>query len=160
MRVQELMSAEVHTCTPNDTLERAARLMWDHDCGSAVVVDGAQEPVGVITDRDVCMAAYTQGRRLSELHVASAMSPRLFACRASDSVEKAERMMADRQVRRLPVLDAEGRLVGLLSLNDIARDLARPKAASARAATTDGVARTLSSICQAHHEQPSELMVV
>ena len=160
MRVQELMSAEVHTCTPNDTLERAARLMWDHDCGSAVVLDEERKPVGLITDRDVCMAAYTQGRRLSEIRVASAMSPRLFSCRCADSLEKAERIMADRQVRRLPVLDADGRLVGLLSLNDIARDLTRPKGASARTATADGLARTLSSICQAHHEQPSELMVV
>jgi len=74
MNVRTLMSRHVQSCSPHDSLETAARLMWEHDIGSVVVVDGHERPVGMITDRDVCMAAYTQGLPLREMLVEKVMS--------------------------------------------------------------------------------------
>src|SRR5262245_1269543 len=70
MRVEQLMTRTVQTCTPSDCLERAAGIMWDHDCGALPVTSAdGEEPrvVGMLTDRDVCMAAYTQGRALRDI---------------------------------------------------------------------------------------------
>jgi CBS domain-containing protein len=94
--------------------------MWEHNCGCLPVVDAAGKTVSVITDRDICMAAYTQGRPLCEIPVRSAMSRALHACAPTDSVAAAEKLMAEKQVRRLPVIDREDQLVGILSLHDIA----------------------------------------
>jgi CBS domain-containing protein len=94
--------------------------MWDHDCGCIPVVDNEGKLVGMITDRDICMAAYTQGKPLAEIAVSTAMAPRAYTCALTDSVGSAEKLMAAKQVRRLPVVDKQGRLVGLLSLHDIA----------------------------------------
>lgn len=121
MTVNELMTRDVKVCHPQDALAEAARLMWDHECGAVPVVDHDHRVVGVITDRDVAMAAYLEGRPLHQLVVASAMSKRVHVCHPEDSVFAAEQIMRDHQVRRLPVTDADRHVVGLLSLNDVAR---------------------------------------
>jgi len=90
--------------------------MWDHDCGCVPVVDEFNTIQGMITDRDVCMAALMQGRSLSEIPIGSAMSRAIDGCSPSDDVEKATELMRVRRVRRVPVLDAEGRVLGVLSL--------------------------------------------
>jgi CBS domain-containing protein len=107
-------------------MEYAAQLMWDGDCG-AVPVFSSDGPVGIITDRDICMASYTRGRPLSELQVGSAMSKNLFSCASDDSVADALKVMGDKRVRRLAVLGPARNLVGMLALADIAR-WARPMA--------------------------------
>jgi CBS domain-containing protein len=119
MQVQDLMSKPAVTCRAHDHLEAAARLMWENDCGALPVVGEDGRVVGMITDRDVCMGAYTQGLALREIPVSVAMMPRAFTCRPEDSVQFAEALMADRKVRRLPVVDEEGRPLGLLSLDDL-----------------------------------------
>src|SRR5699024_6153701 len=75
---RDLMTRDVATCHASDTLDHCARLMWDRGCGCVGVLEDGHRPVAVITDRDVCMAAYTQGRPLGEMVVGSAMSRRLF----------------------------------------------------------------------------------
>ncbi len=77
MKVCDLMTKKPATCSSLDSLVVAAHLMWEHDCGAIVVVEG-EKPVGVITDRDICMAAYTQGLPLHDMKVATAAS-KLFA---------------------------------------------------------------------------------
>src|SRR6476659_2910184 len=119
MRVRELMSTEPRTCTAKHTASDAARTMWECDIGSLPVVDDDDVPVGMVTDRDVCMAAYQQGRPLSAIPVLDVMSPEIHTCLESDSLASAERTMRAWQVRRLPVIDDDGRLVGVLSLNDL-----------------------------------------
>lgn len=121
MRVIEIMSKPALTCRQLDTLNKAAQLMWDHDCGMVPVLDDGGKVIGVLTDRDVCMAAYTEGKRLDEIPVAHAMASNVFCCRADDSLENAERLMSEGQFRRLPVVDKEGRPLGVVSLADIAR---------------------------------------
>lgn len=152
MQVRELMTQPALTCHPGDTLNTPAQLMWEHDCGVVPVVADDGRVVGVITDRDISMAAYTQGKSLQAIRVSDAMAHEVFSCHAQDAVEAAERLMAEKQVRRVPVVDGEDMLVGLLSLNDIARHGAsdRKKDGAERA-----VVQTLAAICQPRgREQP------
>jgi len=121
MIVREAMSRLLHSCQSSQTLADAARLLWEHDVGALPVLDGAGRLTAMITDRDVCMAAYTQGKALRELTVESARSQALFTCHWGDRLSTAERTMRVHQVRRLPVVDDAGRLVGVLSLADLAR---------------------------------------
>ena len=74
MKIQNLMTRDVRTCRREDVLVEAARIMWENDCGSVPVVDAQRHVVGMITDRDICMAAYTRGQRLADMTVESAMS--------------------------------------------------------------------------------------
>jgi CBS domain-containing protein len=118
--VRSLMCKQVRACQPGDSLMEAAQLMWNADCGAIpVVADGLV--VGVITDRDVCMATYTQGKTPADLQVESAMSRELFSCAPDDSIGAALATMADKRVRRLPVLALDGKLVGIIALADLAR---------------------------------------
>lgn len=120
MRVHELMSRQVHTCRSSDSLEAAAQVLWDHDIGAVPVVDDKGRVVGMLTDRDLCMAAYTQGRPLRELVIAETMSRELVACQPGDSLAHATALMKHHQLRRLPVLDEERHPVGIVTLADLA----------------------------------------
>lgn len=145
MRVEQLMSKPAVTCGKDDTLNTAARLMWDHDCGAVPVVGDGGKVVGVVTDRDICMAAFTQGKPLQAIPVSRAMSSDVIACHPEDSIDDAELRMAEKQLRRLPVVDAAGHPVGVLSINDVARDAATSLGGNG---AQREVARTLAAICQ------------
>jgi CBS domain-containing protein len=123
-RVEEVMSKTVVSCHENDTLNRCAQIMWDRDCGCVPVVDDRFHVRGIITDRDVCISAYMQGRALNEISASTICNRQVHTCKRSDSVTHAEALMTTHQIRRLPVLDETGRLVGMLSLSDLARHLA------------------------------------
>ncbi|MEZ4331859.1 MAG: CBS domain-containing protein [Myxococcota bacterium] len=122
MKVEQLMTNEVETCRPEDGLHRAVQIMWERDCGFVPVVedDEGRRLVGVVTDRDACMALYLRGKALAELRVADVMSKLLRTCRPADAIWAAESAMREAQVHRLPIVDEAGRLVGVLSLSDIA----------------------------------------
>jgi len=147
MRVQELMTKDVLACRESDSLERAAQLMWDGDVGAVPIVDADRRVLGIITDRDICMAAYTQGCRLAERTVGSVMSRQPFTCSPSDGVALAEEQMRRYQVRRLPVVDG-GRLAGMLSLNDLAIAAGNRKGGKGDRVSLDEVATSLARICQ------------
>ena len=120
--IVDLMSRAVRTCTDDDTIDVAARILWENDCGCVPVVTRSDPPrvVGMLTDRDICMAGYTTGFRPSEIRVAKARSRQAWCCPSTATVDEALAMMRHRRVHRLPVVDAEGVLIGLLSLSDIA----------------------------------------
>jgi CBS domain-containing protein len=150
MRVEELMTVEVKVCGPGDSLNRAAQIMWENDCGCVPVVDDAGRVVGMLTDRDVCMAAYTQGRLLVEIPVSSAMSKTLVVCGRDDTIATADQRMRQHRVRRLAVVDGYGRIAGILSLSDIARRARRerPSGKKRRELSLEEVGETLGSICE------------
>ncbi|MCP3920366.1 MAG: CBS domain-containing protein [bacterium] len=138
------------TIRPEDRLSYAAEMMEVRDCGCIAVVDADGHIVGVITDRDVCLKAHRTDAPLSKLDVRGAMSERVHACHADDSIEKAENVMGQHQVRRLPVVDAEGRLCGILSLDDIAREACREEDWIAPPVSAEAVGRTLGQIGRPH----------
>ena len=127
MRVKELMSQPAVTCPETATLDQAARLMWEYDCGVVPVVNDDGRLAGVVTDRDICMAAYTQGKPLAAIPVTTAMAKHVVASHTEDDIESAEALMRDNQIRRVPVLDGGARVQGVVSMNDFARTAARAK---------------------------------
>jgi len=143
MKISELMTRTVQLCHPTDTLDRAAQRMWDHDIGALIVVDDPGQVIGVITDRDICMAAYTCGVALRDIPVVQAMAKHVVTCGADDSVDAVQTMMARHKIRRVPVVDDANHPVGMLSLNDLACTMARGRELPASA-----VAGTLAAICE------------
>jgi CBS domain-containing protein len=143
MKVEEVMNRKVHTCKPNDSLKVATQLMWAHDIGCLAVTDEAGKAIGMVTDRDLLMCAHLSGRSLDEEVVSSAMSKQLYSVRAGESVQAVETLMQSKQVRRIAVISRESRIVGILSLNDLA--LAAGKKKDVR---PEDVAAILASICQ------------
>ena len=144
MRIQDVMSHPPVTCPKSSTLDHAARLMWEFDCGVIPVVDDDGRLAGIITDRDICMAAYTQGRLLAAIPITTAMASHVVASRASDPVEQVEQLMRDNQIRRLPVVDQDGRPIGIVSMNDLARLAARAK----KSAVDRDLVKTMAAVCQ------------
>lgn len=120
--VRGVMQASPATCAPSDALNRAAQIMWEQNCGAVPVTNPDGSVAGIITDRDICMAAYTRGLSLGDMSVESAMSREVATCEPDDSLGRALGLMAARQVRRLPVTE-NGRMMGIVSLGDLARRL-------------------------------------
>jgi CBS domain-containing protein len=118
MNVQEMMTRNVQTCGLDTNLASVAKIMWDTDCGVLPVVNGEGQVLGMITDRDICMACATKNRTPSELTAFDAVSGKTYRCKASDDIHTAMDVMKREQVRRLPVVDDEGVLQGVISMND------------------------------------------
>ena len=123
MKIEDLMTRNPASVTPADTAQDAARMMKDHDCGALPVVESAGEKrlVGMITDRDIAIRGVGQGRGPEAL-VRDLMTDGPDAASAGDDVSKIEQIMTRHQVRRVPVIDANNRLVGIVSQADLARN--------------------------------------
>jgi len=132
MRIDQLMRKPAITCRANESLHSVAQRMWEQDCGVLPVVDDAGAMVGIVTDRDVCMAAFTQAKPLANIPVTTAMAKAVFSCSGADSIEVAEKLMSEKQVHRLPVVDAKNKPIGVVSLNDIARFVMTTKTPAAQ----------------------------
>ena len=151
MKVRNLMTADVAVCHVDEPMVNAARIMWENDCGFVPVVEESDDNlVGVITDRDVCMAALTRGLPLDRMAVAEAMVPEPQFCRADDLLTAVHHTMREHQLRRLPVLDQDDKLVGVVSLNDLARNAAKARGTTL-ARKSRAVSKTLAAVCE-HHE--------
>jgi len=149
MRVEEIMTREVEACRPDDTLNTAADIMWQTDCGCVPVIDGSSKRViGMITDRDICMAAYLSGQPLQALTIEGAMAKTVYSCNPQDPLATAERIMREAQIRRLPAVDEHGRLVGIISLSDIAMSATIP---------AHEIAETIKSISKQHPSSPQHV---
>jgi len=125
MYVRDLMSDSPMTCFVHESASEAARIMWERDCGAVPIVDQNRRVVGMVTDRDICMGAYFQGRPLSAIPLSTVMSRDVCTCQAGEELGDAERRMRERQIRRLPVVSADGMIEGILSLSDVARGVKR-----------------------------------
>ena len=121
MTVKELMKTDVATCAPDSDLGAVVTIMRDRDCGFLPVVDTHGIVVGVVTDRDVCVAAGTKHRPLARVSVHETMSHPVFSCFADENVKTVLVTMAKHRSRRLPVLNKSGHLQGVLSMDDIAQ---------------------------------------
>jgi CBS-domain-containing membrane protein len=153
MRVEQIMARPAQYCRTEDTL--AAQLMWDHDCGCLPVSggDGATRVVGMITDRDICMCALFHNEPLQNLRVSHAMARQVQACKPGDSLADAERTMRAARIRRLPVVDDDGTLVGMISLADLAQEASRESTATTQEISETEVGDTLAAICRPLHRE-------
>jgi CBS-domain-containing membrane protein len=148
MKIREVMTRDVCTLDPWAPLSEAARLMWEHDCGLIPVVDPhTQALVGVITDRDACMAAFLHGQALHSLPIEAAMARTLVTCRPEDDAAAALEALRRHQLHRLPVVDAQGLLAGIVTINDLAREASRQRG-SGRQQLGSEVTETVAAICR------------
>jgi predicted transcriptional regulator len=136
------MTRAIFTCDTHASLEGIARVMWDHDCGYVPIVNDDNKLAGVVTDRDLAMAAYMQGKRLADIPVAEVMSQHVHACQPDASVELAHQIMRNAEVRRLPVTDENGKLIGLVTWSDLFTAAQRESDVAAAAALTRQVLET------------------
>lgn len=145
--VADVMRSPAVCCRIGDSLHRVAQLMWEHDVGAVVVLDDAGKPCHVITDRDVCMGAYTQGVALWASHVQSVKPGPLVSCSVDAGVVEVRNQMQEHGVRRIPVVDATGAVVGVVGLGDLVREatMNAPKVRT-RGLTTPQLAQTLVAV--------------
>src|SRR5262245_29902112 len=122
MRVKDLQTSDVYSCSPDTNLAAAAQIMWDHDCGVVPVVDEQRGLLGMITDRDICIATTTRSAAPADIQVRHVMTTgTVYSCRPDDDVRTVLATMGTHRVRRLPVVDRQNHLVGIVSINDLAR---------------------------------------
>lgn len=119
MKVKDLMTKSVSSCDRQTNLSAAAIMMWDGDCGVIPVVDEEEKVIGVITDRDIAMALATKNTPPADILVGEIVEKRkIDTCSPDDDVKHALEIMAEMQIRRLPVVSQEGHLEGIFSIND------------------------------------------
>jgi CBS-domain-containing membrane protein len=121
VRVHEFMTRRITSVHPATSVERAARLMAECDCGALPVLGDNGVLVGIVTDRDIAVRIVARGRDARHAIVADCMTERVFACFANESLAELMRQMAQHQVRRMPIVDDRGRLVGIVAQSDLAR---------------------------------------
>jgi len=150
MKIEEIMQRNVSVCRRDDSLNIAAKVMWENDCGCVPVItsNGNGAVIGMLSDRDICMAAYTQGKSLADIPVTVAMAHSVLTCKPSDDLALAEAMMREARIHRIPVVDNNGAVVGIVSLTDIARNALSIGDGKVALGTQAEVTRTLAAICE------------
>jgi CBS domain-containing protein len=121
MKVQEIMTENPSCCSPESSLQDAAKLMVDCDCGEIPVVDAQGKPVGVVTDRDICCRAVAKGMDPAQTAIREVMTSPAITVGPEDSLEECCQKMDDNQIRRIPVVDGSGAVCGIVAQADIAR---------------------------------------
>jgi CBS domain-containing protein len=121
MRVSEVMTRGAECTSPDTALQEAAERMKSLNVGSLPVCDN-DRLVGMLTDRDIVIRCVAEGKDPRSVHVRDAMTPGVVFCLENQDVDEAAKLMGEKQIRRLPVLDGNKRLVGMVSLGDLAVD--------------------------------------
>ena len=130
MRAKEIMTRNPRTVTPDAKLAEAARLMQSEDVGIIPVVDGGnQNLVGVVTDRDIAIRVVAEGRDPNSVSARDVMSTNVRTCREDDDVNEVMKVMGSEQVRRIPIVDERGSLVGIVAQADVVLDAKSDKKA-------------------------------
>ena len=119
---RDVMTKDPVFCQPGDSLTKVATIMKQKDVGSVPVVEsaGSRRLVGIITDRDIVVKAIAEGRSAEAATVKDAMTPNPVSCREEDDVDHALKLMKERQVRRMPIVDSAGQLTGIIAQADVA----------------------------------------
>ncbi len=146
MKVSEVMNRNVTFCSPGTDLAAVAALMWQSDCGVIPVI-GGERLEGILTDRDVCIALGTRNVCAHMVSAGEVASQEVFTCAPDDDVHQALKTMRSHKVRRLPVLNGGGKVVGMLSLNEVVLR-AHKTARKPADITYDDVVNTMKAICE------------
>lgn len=127
MKVDDVMTHDPHCCRADDDLATVANVMWDLDVGCVPITGDGHRIAGMITDRDIAMAALLNGKPLHELRVSTVMAKEIVTAKVGDPVRDVQALMRKSKIRRLPVVDAEQKVVGIVSLHDLARAAIRER---------------------------------
>ena len=119
MKVKEIMTPNAKAIWLTESLTDAARLMWENDCGVLPIIKDGRKVIGVITDRDICMAVTMRDRNPSGVSVEEVMTGQVYSVNVEDDIDQALEIMKEHKIRRLPVVNDEGDLDGILSMNDV-----------------------------------------
>ena len=129
MNCREVMTDNPVCCLPSDTVSQAARIMRREDVGPVPVVNDDQHKqlIGIVTDRDLALKVVAESRDSNNTRVSDVMTSTIIACRESDDASTAIKAMEEHQIRRIPVVDEEGKIVGIISQADVAIRIHEPK---------------------------------
>ena len=119
-KCREVMTKNPASCSASDTVTKVAGLMKQHDVGSVPVVESDKRLVGIVTDRDIVVKVVAAGRNPEQAAVKEAMTPNPASCKGDDDLDYALKLMKERQVRRMPIVDGSGRLAGIIAQADVA----------------------------------------
>ena len=114
MKVEDIMSAAPLTCEVSTNLAEVAHLMWEGDCGIIPITGDGNKVIGLVTDRDICMAAATRNRAPSQMCAGDVRQGDVVSCHVGDRVQTALRLMKEHRIRRLPVVTQDGTLRGVI----------------------------------------------
>jgi CBS domain-containing protein len=125
MTVKDVQTEQVVTCGLDTNLAAAIAILWENGCGALPVIDDNGKVAGMLTDRHICIALGTRDTRPSDLAARDVMETRLATCKSSDHVRSALQIMRKAKVRRLPVVTEDGVVEGIVSIDDIVRNIRR-----------------------------------
>jgi CBS domain-containing protein len=148
MKVQDVMTSEVKSCRPEASLAAATMIMLDYDCGALPVVNHENKVIGMITDRDIAIAAATKARLASEIPVSEVISRKVYSAMPDEDIYTALKTMRHEKVRRLPIVNRDGVLQGILSLNDIALRAEEEEGRLHPELTYEGAMSAFKAICE------------
>jgi CBS domain-containing protein len=146
MKVREMMTENPAYCSPETNLGAAVEIFWNRNCGILPVVDRHGKVVSVITDRDICFALGTRNRLPGDITVGEVATHVAVSCRADEDVRSVLIQMAEAKVRRLPVVDAEGRLKGIVSIDDLVEHADVKADSKGSAVTSEEIINTLKRV--------------
>ena len=148
MKVQEIITRDVKFCGPDTNLAAATEIMWSNNCGTLPVSDSGGKLLGVITDRDMCVAMGTRNRKASDLAVGDVAMKPVFTCGPDDDVHEALKAMRQHQVRRVPVVDENGKLAGIVCLDEIVLHAEKFDSKKHAGISYEDVVSTMKAICE------------
>ena len=149
MKVKEIMTPDAKAIWLTESLADAAQLMWENDCGVLPIIKDGRLVIGMITDRDICMAVAMRDANPSGVSVEQVMTGKVYSAKPEDDIEEALAAMREHKIRRLPVVNPEGELEGILSMNDVVLNARAGKTGIAYGE----VIKTYQAICQ--HPKPA-----
>lgn len=151
MKVQDVMTKEVKFCRPETNLAAAAAMMWENDCGALPIRADSGKAIGVITDRDIAIALGTRNQQAAEIPVEQVITGQLFAVSPDDDIHTALKLMRKEKVHRLPVINGQGALEGILSLNDVALHAVHANGKATPSLNYEDVVSTLKAVSEHRH---------
>jgi CBS-domain-containing membrane protein len=148
MKVQDIMTRDVKFCGPDTNLAAATEILWRNNCGTLPVSDSDGKLLGVITDRDICIALGTRNWRASDLAVRDVAIKPVFTCKPYDDVHEALKAMRKHQVRRLPVVHEDSKLAGIVCLDELVLHAEKADSKKHVGISYEDVVNTMQAICE------------
>lgn len=148
MKVKEVMTPNAKAIWLTESLADAAQLMWENDCGVLPIIKDGRKVIGMITDRDICMAVAMRDWNPSGVSVEEVMTGQVYSVNTEDDIDQALQTMQEHKIRRLPVINAEGELEGILSMNDVVLRANSAGDTAGDSIAYDDVIKTFQAICE------------